>query len=131
IEDVARLVVVGFLSRLGMPPKISSEIATKVAPMLVANALNCKGAMEGGDEDARKKLLQKFAPNGLVRFAVATGPFSEDVRFGNDIKKIFFASLELGGSLVAIDLKLYALKILEAVKPRPLVKVTSSKEEAA
>jgi hypothetical protein len=130
IEDVARLVVVGFLSRRGMPPKVSSEIATKVAPMLVANALNCKGAIEGGDEDARNKLRQNFAPDGVKRFAVATGPFSAQVGFGNDIKKIFFASLELDIAIIAIDLKLCALKILEGAKPLPLVKLIA-KEEAA
>ena|SRR5262245_6584739 len=131
IDDVARLVVVGFLSRRGMPPKIASKIAKKVAPMLVANALNLKGAIEGGDEDARNELRQTWTPpDGLKRFAIATGQFSTQVGFGNDLKKIFFASSELGGAVVAIDLKFCALKIVEGAKPLPLVKVLP-KDEAA
>lgn len=97
---------------------------------LVANALNLKGAIEGGDEDARNELRRKWTPpDGLKRFSIATGQFSTQVGFGNNLKKMFFASSELG-AVVAIDLKFCALKIIEGAKPLPLVKLLA-KDEAA
>lgn len=127
LEDIAKLVAIGFLSERGIPPATSVTIANSCAAMIAAHALKQDHAI--GDRDARKALIKKFAPRGLFRFAVVTGPGSIQVAFANDGRKIFYAASELGGAIV-LDLKLYGLKIVDGAE-QPLLTLLADEKDVA
>src|SRR5262245_1966351 len=127
LEDIGRLVAIGFLSERGIPPAISATIADFCAAMIAAHALQQDDAI--GDEDTRKALIKKFAPDGLRRFAVVTGPSPNIIQFSNNARKIFYAASELGAAIV-LDLKLYGLKIVLGAK-RPLVTLRADEKDVA
>jgi hypothetical protein len=127
LEDIARLVVIGFLSERGFPPAISTTIANFCAAMVAAHALDLEDAV--GDKDARKALIEKLAPDGLHRFAVVTGPSPNKMQFGNNAKKIVYAASELGGAIM-LDLRFYGSRIVDGAK-RPLVTFLAKERDVA
>jgi hypothetical protein len=94
--------------------------------MIAAHALQQD---DSADKDARNALIQKLAPDGLRRYAVVTGPSPNKIQFANDARKIFFAASELGAA-IALDLKLYGLKIVLGAK-RPLVALLADEKDVA
>jgi hypothetical protein len=101
--------------------------------MVVANALQLDGAVEGGDKQTLKQLQNKFAPKGVHRYAIAVFPDFTDIRFikkgtREQILKIHYGHSEVPTFLH--DLKFYAAMMKDGAN-RPLVRVLHDDEEEA